>query len=89
MLIRVILVVDTPATHGAGAADTLGLGQMLHLKTTLMVGIIAAAAVEQILIGEGFADIARFVLGLDDLHHLVDYHHQIGPSWGAYHLDRD
>ena len=40
------------------------LRKMLHLKTELMVGVVAVAAVEQILVGEGFADVTRLVFSL-------------------------
>ena len=47
------------------------LGQVLHLQAALVVGVVAAAAVEKVLVGEVLADVAGLVLGLDHLHHLV------------------
>lgn len=73
----------------------------MHLQTELMIGIIAAAAVEKILVGEAFADVAGLVVRLDDLDNLVglpifsshqsivDEVLQASSIWGAGAIVRD
>lgn len=64
------LGVHTPRAQRA-SLNSLRLREMLHLETELVEWGVTGGAVEQILRGEGFADVAWLVLGLDDLHHLV------------------
>ena len=65
-----VLAVEAPAAQGA-RLDPLGMWQVLHLETELVEGRVTRRAVEQVLRGEGLADVAGFVFGLNDLHHLV------------------
>ena len=44
-----VLPVQTLAAHGARPVEPLVLGQVLHLQTQLVVGVVAAPAVEEVL----------------------------------------